>query len=209
METSPADSTRGSVTGWIDALKLGDDAAAAALWKRYFDDLVRLARRRLRTISRAVTDEEDIAPSAFHSLCDGVTAGRFEQLGGRDDLWRLLVTITLRKAYGQIRHQRSQKRGGGRVWAEADLVSEDRSEVLATAQGPGAPPDVLALMAEEYRLLMARLADKTLTQVALMRMEGYTGDQIAERLGCNRRTVTRKLDLIRKNWIESESETIR
>jgi DNA-directed RNA polymerase specialized sigma24 family protein len=205
METSPADPAQGSVTAWIDALKLGDDAAASALWKRYFHELVRLAHGRLRAISRAASDEEDVALSAFRTLCEGVTAGRFEQLGGRDDLWRLLVTITLRKAYGQLRHQRSRKRGGGRVRAEADLVGDDRGNILATIQGPGEPPDVIALMAEQYRLLMARLGDEALSQIALMRMEGYTGDQIAERLGCNRRTVTRKLDLIRQRWTEPES----
>jgi hypothetical protein len=112
MEPTPAGPAQGSVTGWIGALKLGDDAAASALWRRYFHELVRLAHGRLRTISRAATDDKDVALSAFHSLCEGVAAGRFERLGGRDDLWRLLVTITLRKAYGQLRQQRSQKRGG-------------------------------------------------------------------------------------------------
>jgi DNA-directed RNA polymerase specialized sigma24 family protein len=209
MDSPPPGVASGSVTGWIDALKLGDDAAASSLWKRYFDELVRLARGRLRSISRSANDEEDVALSAFHSLCEGVTAGRFERLGGRDDLWRLLVTITLRKACGQLRNQRSQKRGGGRVRAEADLGRDDRSDILATMPGPGEPPDVIALMAEEYRLVMARLGDDTLGQVALMRMEGYGGDQIAERLGCNRRTVTRKLDLIRRRWMESESEATR
>ena len=79
-------------------------------------------------------------------------------------------------------------------------MREDLGGILATVPGPDEPPDVIALMAEEYRLLMARLGDDTLGQVALMRMEGYTGDQIAERLGCNRRTVTRKLELIRRRW---------
>jgi RNA polymerase sigma factor (sigma-70 family) len=200
----------GSVTVWIDALKLGDDAAAGALWKRYFDELVRVARGRLRSTPRAAADEEDVALSAFHSLCEGVTAGRFERIGGRDDLWRLLTTITLRKAYDQLRHQRRRKRGGGRVRSEADLVNPDgagpigRQDVLAQAPDPGPPPDVVALMADEYRQLMARLDDDALRQVALMRMEGYTGDEIAERLGCNRRTVTRKLELIRRKWLGSE-----
>jgi DNA-directed RNA polymerase specialized sigma24 family protein len=207
METPPAYPAQGSVTGWIDALKLGDDEAARALWKRYFDELVRLARGRLRTASRAAADEEDVALSAFHSLCEGVTAGRFEKLGGRDDLWRLLVTITLRKTLDQLRTQRSRKRGGGRVKTDADFAGTPRDDHGALARAPGtdSPPDVIALMAEEYRLLMARLSDDLLRHVALMRMEGYTGAEIAERLGCNRRTVTRKLDLIRQRWMETES----
>jgi DNA-binding CsgD family transcriptional regulator len=31
-------------------------------------------------------------------------------------------------------------------------------------------------------------------------MEGYTNDEIADRLGCARRTVARRLDLIKKVW---------
>src|SRR5262245_26702749 len=100
---------QGSVTFWIDALKAGDNEAAARLWRRYFDELVRIARNRLGATARAAADEEDVALSAFHSLCTGAAANRFAQLDGRDDLWRLLVTITVRKALDQIEHQRRQK----------------------------------------------------------------------------------------------------
>jgi DNA-binding CsgD family transcriptional regulator len=31
-------------------------------------------------------------------------------------------------------------------------------------------------------------------------MEGYTNDEIAAQLGCARRTVARRLELIRKTW---------
>ena len=36
-------------------------------------------------------------------------------------------------------------------------------------------------------------------------MEGYTCDEIAMQLGCARRTVARRLDVIRKTWL-AESE---
>ena len=36
----------GSVTRWIGGLRAGDGEAAQALWERYFDRLVRLARKR-------------------------------------------------------------------------------------------------------------------------------------------------------------------
>ena len=38
--------------------------------------------------------------------------------------------------------------------------------------------------------------------MALLRMEGYTVDEIAARLGCVARTVKRKLQLIRDIWKE-------
>jgi len=45
----------------------------------------------------------------------------------RHDLWRLLVTLTERKAYNLVRDERRQKRGGGDVVGEAGLHRPDSS----------------------------------------------------------------------------------
>ena len=110
-----------SVTHWIGDLKAGDGVAAQNLWERYFAILVRLARSRLLGLPRTAIDEEDVALSAFHSLCSGAAGGRFPRLDDREDLWRLLVTITARKAADLAQSERRLKRGGGRVSAEAGL----------------------------------------------------------------------------------------
>jgi DNA-directed RNA polymerase specialized sigma24 family protein len=184
----------GSITHCIPGLKAGDDEAVRRIWERYFRELVRLAHDRLGHAPRAAADEEDIALSAFYSLCEGAAQDRFAQLGDRDDLWRLLATITSRKALGQLRRQSRRKRGG----------PEGRQVEMGLERLPdaGPAPDVAAAMAEEVRRLLGGLASDSLRQVALLRMEGYSGEEIAERLGCNRRTITRKLDLIRQTWIE-------
>ena len=62
----------GSVTRWINDLKGGELDAAQPLWERYFADLVRLGRGRLRASPRTAADEEDVALSAFDSFCTGV-----------------------------------------------------------------------------------------------------------------------------------------
>jgi RNA polymerase sigma factor (sigma-70 family) len=193
----------GSVTLWLGDLKAGHgrEVAASRLWERYFAELVRLARARLGPSARAAADEEDVALSAFDSLCRGAAGGRFDRLGGRDDLWRLLTTITARKAINQAQHQRRAKRGGGQVRGEADLFGpDDGPRGLDQVAGAVPTPEFAAMMVEECRRLLDALGDETTRQVALLRMEGYTGEEIAERLGCNRRTVTRKLDLIRQKW---------
>ena len=56
------------------------------------------------------------------------------------------------------------------------------------------------MVADETAHLLDRLGDAALRQIALWRMEGYTSDEIADRLGCARRTVARRLDLIRQIW---------
>src|SRR4051794_14548651 len=103
----------GSVTRWISDVRAGQGSAAQHLWERYFDRLVRLARSKLHARRRGVVeDEEDAALSAFDSFCRGAAGGHFPQLGGRDDLWRLLVTITARKALDQVERQGAIRRGG-------------------------------------------------------------------------------------------------
>jgi DNA-directed RNA polymerase specialized sigma24 family protein len=196
----------GSITRWIGDLKAGDRAAAQPLWERYFERLVRLARARLRAAHRptAEADEEDAVLSAFDSFCTGAVRGRFPQLANRDDLWRLLVVITARKVRAQARLQSRQKRGGGLVRSEADLLGaggDPEDEGLDRIIGDEPTPEFAALVAEECRRLLDALGDETLRTVALARMEGYTNDEIAGQLGCARRTVARRLDLIRKTWL--------
>ncbi len=197
----------GSVTGWIGILRDGDDAAVQPLWERYFTRLVRLARAKLRMTRRrsgAAGDEEDAALSAFNSFCAGVARGRFPRLADRDDLWRLLVVITARKAGAQLQREGRQKRGGGRVIGASELPAAGQGgepgDVLATIRGPGPTPEFAAAAAEECRRLLELLGDDELRKVALDRMDGYTNDEIAVRLGCARRTVARRIELIRKTW---------
>ena len=194
----------GSVTHWLGALEGGDAAAAQRLWERYFDRLVRLARAKLGAMPRGAADEEDVALSAFHSFCQGAARGRFPRLDDRDNLWRLLVTITARKALDQVRRQARQKRGGGRVLVgSAQAGGEDDTDGAGLDQvvGQEPTPQFAAMVADECRRLLAALDDETLRQVALLRMEGYSDEEIAARVDCSLRTVSRKLALIRKAWL--------
>src|SRR5260221_7531117 len=116
--------TGNSVTRWISGLKQGDQSAAQSLWEAYFRRLVGLAHARLRDAPRRMADEEDVALSAFDSFCRGVRAGRFPRLDDRDDLWQILVTITVRKAIDLRKYEGRQSRGMGRVQSLSDLNQE-------------------------------------------------------------------------------------
>ena len=165
--------------------------------------MVILARARMRSTGRrgrdTASDEEDAALSAFESLCMGLARGQFPQLADRDDLWRLLVVITTRKVRAQTRRQLRQKRGGGKVQPACDVDEPDSDDdLLARTIGSEPTPEFAAMIAEEYRLLLERLGDDVLRQVAVLRLEGYTTDAVADQLGCSRRTVARQLALIRR-----------
>jgi DNA-directed RNA polymerase specialized sigma24 family protein len=193
---------QGSVTIWIAAVRAGDQEAASQLWRRYFESLVRLARSKLQSKARRAADEEDVALCAFDSFYGGMARGRFPDIADRHDLWRLLVTIAARKASDQNRWESQQKRGGGRVVRESDLMAGPEPEWDALAQIVGAEPspEFAAMVADECGTRLQGLPDESLRQVALLKMEGYLNEEIAARLGCGLRTVARKLEFIRNAW---------
>jgi DNA-directed RNA polymerase specialized sigma24 family protein len=128
-------------------------------------------------------------------------------LAGRDDLWALLVTITLNKTRNAAdRHFASISD----VRRNRPLAPDDGSRSDAP-RGVFAPEDVRPTPAEAAALneaLERRLRDlpeEDLQQVALMKLEGYTNGEIAEARQWGERTVERKLKLIRKRW-EAASE---
>jgi DNA-directed RNA polymerase specialized sigma24 family protein len=194
-------STGESVSRWVEQLEAGDRDAAQALWERYFQRLVGLARVKLRGARRAVADEEDVALSAFDSFCRGAERGRFPALGDRNDLWRLLVVITERKAIGLRRHDGRLKRGGGAAHAEPAASDDSAGPAgLDAVAGPEPTPELAAQVADECRRLLDLLREEGLRSIALWKMEGDTTEEIAARLGCAPRTVERKLRLIRSRW---------
>src|SRR5688572_28818917 len=178
--------SEGSVSRWIELLRHGDYAAAQPLWERYFNRLVGLARTKLADGRRRAADEEDVSLSAFNSFCQGAAAGRFPQLADRDDLWRLLVTLTARKAFDQMRDEHRLKRGGGAVLGQSALTAggADAEAEFERFVGREPTPESAALVAEECQRLLARLKTDELRTIAVWKMEGYTNDEIAAKLDC-------------------------
>ena len=92
--------------------------------------LARLAQLHLRATARGLADGEDVALAAFDSLVRGVAEGRYPRLDDRDDLWKILTTIALRKASNQRRHEGQLKRGGGRVVGRSGLADDADGDPL-------------------------------------------------------------------------------
>ena len=198
-----------SVSGWLDGIRAGDQADIQRLWDRYFQQLVRLAGKKLPGHARREFDEEDVALSAFHSFCQRVSRGQFPQLADRDDLWKLLVTITARKAVSSVRHQNRKKRGGGKVQGESAFLDAESDEAandgLAGFLSREPTPEVAAQFAEEYDLMIDKLQNPALKTIALRTLEGHGAEEIAVELGTSPRTVHRKLQLIRALWDKESS----
>jgi RNA polymerase sigma factor (sigma-70 family) len=192
------------VTGLIRKVRTGDDEAAQELWNRYSEQIIEVARRSLKNSSRRVQDEEDVAVIAFKSLLAGMTAGRFPELDHRDQLWKLLMVITTRKAAAAIEKDHRQKRGGGDVRGDSAVTAQQPSSSVIggfdrlASKNPA--PDIAAVMADQTQQLLASLPDETAQRVAALKIEGFTHQEIADKLDVNIRTVERRLKQIRELW---------
>jgi DNA-directed RNA polymerase specialized sigma24 family protein len=206
-EGNVAMANENSVTRWLEGAKVGDAAAIAQLWDRYFERLVRLARGKLPAHCRRASDEEDVAISAFQSFCERASHGRFPKLNDRNDLWVVLLTLTIRKAVLTIRHQTRRKRGGGHVLGESAVVGGEPTPngLAGVLQREPSPEDVVQF-SDNLERLLGRLEDCTLKTVALRKLEGYDVQEIAMELGASTRTVERKLRLIRAMWEQEVPE---
>jgi DNA-directed RNA polymerase specialized sigma24 family protein len=196
----------GSVTLWLNGVKAGDQQAIGELWERYFRRMAGLAAKRLPFHARRDVDEEDVAISAFHSFCGGAARDQFPKLSDRDDLWRLLAVITLRKVAFLVRRRSALKRGGGLVMGESALLGDPRYEGLADCLGDSPSPELAAQVDESCERLMEALGDETLRVVAWMKMEGHSALDIARMLNVSPRTIDRKLRLIRAIWEQCASD---
>ncbi|MEM6472074.1 MAG: ECF-type sigma factor [Planctomycetota bacterium] len=189
----------------LDRVRTGDEQATTELWNQYFQRLVRLAAKRLPLNLRRTGDEEDIALSAFNSFIAGLGRDQFPDLSGPDNLWGLLITLTGRKVNAHLRFHTRQKRGGGAVRGESVFVDADdlrKSPGISGIAGEHAGADLSVELEEACNLLLEQLPDEQLRQIAVMRMDGFLVDEIADRLGLSKRATERRLQLIRRTWTE-------
>jgi DNA-directed RNA polymerase specialized sigma24 family protein len=185
----------GSVTRWLIQMQQGTPEAVNALWDRYFQRLAGVVRGQLGTARRAAADESDVALSAFHSFFRGVQEGRFADLRGRDQLWRVLVVIAKRKAISWLRHEYAQRRGGGRIREDA---------LLNEVAGSEPTPELAATVLDELHQLLdlLRAEDAALALIAVRKCEGFSNHEIAVELSVSVRTIQRKLLRIDIVWAE-------
>jgi DNA-directed RNA polymerase specialized sigma24 family protein len=200
-------SSSGSVTTWVEQLRAGNRAAAQQLWQRYFSRLVGLARTKLRGLRRGAADEEDVALTAFDSFFRGAEQGRFPRLDDRNNLWDVLVLITVLEAIDLREREMRQKRGGGQVAGESALDGllgpAEGGAGIEQVVGTEPTPELAAQVADEVQRLLGLLPKQEVRSVALLKLEGYTIAEIADLLGCAEVTVERRLGLIRSLWKES------
>jgi RNA polymerase sigma factor (sigma-70 family) len=195
--------SRGSVTRLIEQLRCDDpglrDDAAQQIWERYFRALLDLARRHLDQRVRRREDEEDVLQSMYKSFCLRQQRGDFD-LTGRDQLWGLLVQITLCKARNAAAKHRRGKRDVTRELMSPRDDPDAAGWALEQMDATEPTPAEAAVLNEALEQRLQALPDPELRQIALGKLEGWTNREIADRHGCTERTIERKLERIRARW---------
>ncbi len=195
------------VSMWIEELKNSDDSAVEKLWNHFVSRLYEAARKKLRSTTRPLYDEEDAAQSAFHSVCAGIAAGRFPNLHARENLWRLMLVITSRKIARRHKYDLRQRRDVRRNVSNLVFSNlDDESQIGGVEDLPSREPtpEFAAEFVETCESLSRNLADPQLQQVMALKMEGRSNAEIADRLSCAQRTVRRCLEIIRRQWHRQE-----
>jgi RNA polymerase sigma factor (sigma-70 family) len=200
----------GSITRWLKGLKEGRPEAVDAIWQRYYQRVLAVARRRLRQgPHQAVEDGEDVALSALYALAAGAAQGQFDHLNDRSELWRILAAITAQRADRHRRWHGRQKRNGPMSSQGINGQDPAPDDLLALIAGRDPSPELAAILREQREQLLDALPDPILCQIAEWRIEGLTHAQIAAKLGCAVRTVERKVERIRQLWERIQEESNR
>ncbi|MFT5324261.1 MAG: RNA polymerase sigma factor (sigma-70 family) [Planctomycetaceae bacterium] len=179
----------------LAAWRSGNEFAAAVLVRRYMARLTSLASSRLsRKLARRV-DAQDVVLSAWRSFFVATDRNQVN-VPDDDNLWPLLVTMTLRKLARQAARHSAERRS---IHAEENRPN-DLDWPAVVARDP--TPVEAAMVTDEIESLMSglSLADR---EILTRRLQGEQHATIAAAIDCSERTVRRSLQRIREKYVDS------
>ena len=185
MPTSPEEQAL------INLWRQGDEDAARQIVERYIDRLLLLARRRISQRLASRVDAEDIVQSVFRTFLHRVKDGQFT-FAEQDDLCKLLVRITLHKTLRQVAFHKAAKRDPGLETDQGEHHSEQLSALFD--QEPTQEATVTFLDQLEHFLTQLRPQEREILE---MRLQGYSNEEIAQKLGLYDRKIRRIIEHVR------------
>ncbi len=178
--SQPADDSSPTDLALVERCRAGSEAAWRTLYETHFDFVFRTARR----LGTPDAELDDAVQESFLIAWDKLAAFRH----GRFSTW--LFRITANVVSG--RHRRRRVREAFLSWFER----------APAAPGPQTPD--AALESKDARRavaqVLARMAPKKREVFALFELEGLSGEEVAERVGCGIDTVWTRLFHARKDF---------
>ena len=187
-----------------------DDDACDRLWQKYFEQVVRIAQKRLRKLSSRDSSEDDVALSAMNSFFRAAEKGSLTSVKDRDCLWRVLATIAARKVRSHNRRNMSRKHGDGNVTVFSDIAANSPNPDAAGLPEfvePGSDEEFAGQLFLEGEERLGTLPGDRLKRIAVLRMQGFELEEIALDVGLSRTAICNKLNLIRELWTNSSQDS--
>jgi RNA polymerase sigma-70 factor (ECF subfamily) len=175
-------------------LRASDEAAARKVFERFVRKLVRLARGQFDAVLRRKVDPEDVVQSAYKSFFIRFGAGKLE-VRNWNNLWGLLTMITMRKCLDRVEYHRAQCRDVQRE-ASAKLDAEGGEPWWEAVAREPTPPEA-AVLRETVEQLLRELSEPE-RPILELSLQGYTAQEISERLGRAERSVRRLREQVRR-----------
>jgi RNA polymerase sigma-70 factor (ECF subfamily) len=180
-------------------LRDGQNEAASQVFARFASRLIEVARSQLSPQIRQKVDPEDVLQSVFRSFFSRNAEGQFGEFESWDNLWAMLVVLTLRKCGRRIDYFHAACRDVQRE-VSTPMPSDARDQKWAFS-APEPTPSEAAMLTETVEQLMSSLEGRYRKILALS-LQGYIPAEIGAQVGCTERTVYRVLEGI-KEWLET------
>jgi RNA polymerase sigma-70 factor (ECF subfamily) len=172
----------------VTDFQAGSESAAKDLFDKYCERLLRLAKRRIGQRMSSRFDPEDVVQSAFRTFFTRVKNDEFA-FEHEDDLFKLLVRLTVRKTLRRIQYHRADKRN-----PEAETGRQsDGSEIFAQVASQEPTAEVEVCLLDEFERFVTQLPPLD-RQVLELKVQGFSTLEIADRLGTYDRKVRRIIE---------------
>jgi RNA polymerase sigma-70 factor (ECF subfamily) len=182
---TPSSDMRRTDGSLLRRIHSGEQDAAAALYLRYAERLHALTRSKTSSALAARLDPEDVVQSVFRTFFRRASEGHYDIPDG-DELWKLLLVISLNKIRTLAGYHRAAKRD---VRATVAIPPE--------AAAPGSSE-------EESLKILEMVIEETLSdlpeaqrEMIRLRIEGHGVAEIAKKTQRSKRSVERVLQQFR------------
>jgi RNA polymerase sigma factor (sigma-70 family) len=181
----------------------GEEDANRILFEKVAHRLIGLARQHLRGQVRRKVDPEDVVQSVFKSFFGDLRDGDFD-LKTWDNLWSLLVVITLRKCGRKVKHFLGPWRDVRREATNAPSADESMASCIALAHDP--TPAEAVVLSEIVEQTLRPLKERE-RKVFEMHLQGHAIEEICAQVQRSEYTVRDVLKRIEKG-LEKQCEEI-
>ncbi len=171
-------------------LRSGDDAAATEVYDRYAKRVFGLVHKQMADRLKAIVQPEDIVQSVFKSVFRGINSGAYDAPEG-GTLWQLVAIVAVHKVRRNARLRSAVKRDSRRTQSLDALAEFDAVDSYTP---------------EEFELAIRESIEglkETEQEVVMLRVQGFSVEEIASRLQRSRRSVERNLQAIREKMLSS------